>query len=226
MDRFDLINLLIETFGYKSYLEIGVAGAENNFNLIKAPVKCGVDPNTEGEGIIRTTADNFFAQNKETFDIIFIDGDHVDEQATRDISNSLLCLNPNGTIVIHDCNPTEKDHQEVPAVVAFWVGTVWKAWVRYLQTLPPAIEMFMVNNDTGIGIMKATGKGKKLNPIPEDQLTYENLDLNRDAWLNMVSLDDFKAWLKPAPEIVKPKVQQREIIKKIDAKMKTDKLVS
>ena len=226
MNRFDLINFLIETFGYKSYLEIGVAGAENNFNLIKAPVKCGVDPSTEGEAIIKMTADSFFAQNKETFDIIFIDGDHVDEQVTKDISNSLACLNPNGLIVLHDCNPTEKDHQEVPAVITFWVGTVWKAWVRCIQTLPPAIEMFVINNDTGIGIMKATGKGKKLGPIPEDQLTYENFDLNRDKWLNMISLDEFVAWANPAPKTIKPEVQQREITKKIDAKAKTDKLVS
>jgi len=232
MDRWDFLNLLIDTFGYKSYLEIGVANPDINFDQIKAEKKYGVDPEPAKPVTHQMSSDTFFAQNKETFDLVFIDGFHVDEQVTRDIANALQCLNPNGIIVIHDCNPTRKEHQEVPAVVTYWVGTVWKAWVRFMQTLPPAIEMFMVNNDTGMGVMKATGNGKKIDPIPEGDLTFENLDLNREKWLNVVSLDYFKNWVKPTPiKVTKimPKVSEastKKVEVKTEVKTKADKLNS
>jgi hypothetical protein len=232
MDRWDFLNLLVETFDYKSYLEIGVSNPDINFDRIKVEKKYGVDPEPTQPVTHQMKSDDFFAQNNETFDLIFVDGYHVDDQVTRDIANSLKCLNPNGAIVVHDCNPLKREHQAVPAEVTYWVGTVWKAWARFMQTLPPAIEMFVVNNDTGMGVMKATGKGMRLDPIPESELTFENLDLNRDKWLNLVSLDFFKNWVKPEPikpKIAAPKVQEVEVKKvevKTDAKAKTDKLDS
>ena len=234
MDRFDLINLLIETFGFKSYLEIGVHNPKDNFDFIKAEKKVGVEPDPVGEVTFKMTADEFFAQNKEKFDIIFIDALHIDENVTRDISNSLACLTPDGIIVLHDCNPLRKEHQEVPAVVPYWVGTVWKAFTRLMQTLPPAVEMFVVDTDTGIGIIKATGKGIKLDFVSEADLTFENLELNRSKWLNLMSLDDFKTWIKPEPvkvtkAIAKAPMQsleiQPEVVEtKTVAKKKVDKL--
>jgi hypothetical protein len=41
------------------------------------------------------TSDEFFEINKSTYDIIFIDGLHIDEQVERDIINGLKILNLN-----------------------------------------------------------------------------------------------------------------------------------
>lgn len=196
------MNHLIDVFGFKSYVEIGVYATNVNFDFIKAEEKYGVDPNTlgQGEATHKMTSDQFFAQNTKTFDLIFVDGLHHDDQVERDIRNSIACLNPGGIILVHDCNPLQEDHQKIPAVVSFWCGTVWKAWTKLLQELPPEYEMFVVNFDTGMGVIRKTGKGKKLSPVPPEQLTYSNLEANRQEWLNIVSLDDFLKWVSPPIE--------------------------
>ena len=92
MNRWNIINSLIDEFDYKSYLEIGVR-RRGNFNRINCVLKDGVDPN--GQGNYKTTSDKFFALpnvKKKKWDIIFIDGLHIDEQVNRDIKNSLKHL--------------------------------------------------------------------------------------------------------------------------------------
>ena len=42
-----LLNYLIERYGLKSYLEIGLQNPANNFDKINANVKVGVDPNLD-----------------------------------------------------------------------------------------------------------------------------------------------------------------------------------
>ncbi|HVA47661.1 MAG TPA: class I SAM-dependent methyltransferase [Pirellulales bacterium] len=48
------------------------------------------------------------------FDLVFIDGWLEHEQVYRDVTNSLEVLTANGTIVLHDCNPTTEAMQRVP----------------------------------------------------------------------------------------------------------------
>ena len=129
--RWDIINQLIKDNGYQSYLEIGVYNKAWNFDKIKCKKKVGVDPNKSVGATFALTSDDFFAQNKEKFDIIFIDGLHHNEQVQSDIHNSLNSLNENGSIVVHDCNPTTKEMQQVPRIQGEWTGDVWRAWVAY-----------------------------------------------------------------------------------------------
>jgi len=81
--RTQVINLIINRFGYIRYLEIRVRNPKNNFNKINCRYKVGVDP--VGEPTFKGTSDVFFKQNKDIFDIIFIDGLHLEEQADKDI---------------------------------------------------------------------------------------------------------------------------------------------
>ena len=107
MNRTDIINAIARKIKAKSYLEIGVDNGIN-FASIKCDRKVGVDPNPRMPGIHPMTSDTFFAQNDETFDLIFIDGLHIFEQVYRDIENALKVLNPNGYIICHDTNPPTK----------------------------------------------------------------------------------------------------------------------
>jgi hypothetical protein len=183
--RSNFINLLIETFNYKSYLEIGVYDSRFNFELINVELRHGVDPNGVGIVTHKMTSDDFFLHNSNKYDIIFVDGLHTEAQVTKDINNALSCLNSDGLVVVHDCNVPE-DHLQDPR----FYGTVWKAWVKLMQILPPDIEMFVVDIDTGIGIIKETNNGTRLARIPDNQLTFENLQLNRDKWLNIKTYED------------------------------------
>src|SRR6185369_2298408 len=98
-----VINFLIEKFGFRSYLEIGLHDARHNFDLIKCKNKVSVDPsNKYSEPTFLLTSDDFFHQNSRlTFDIVFIDGLHSAEQVKKDFENSLQCLNEGGFILIH-----------------------------------------------------------------------------------------------------------------------------
>ena len=63
-------------------------------------------------------SDEFFKQNKETFDASIVHGDHAFEVASRDLQNSLKCVKPGGLIFMI---PTaDKNHMERNTVGVFW----------------------------------------------------------------------------------------------------------
>ena len=102
--RMDIINMLIEKCGYKTYLEIGISRSDC-YNLINCKQKTGVDPEPNAKATFCLTSDEFFKQNKAKYDLIFIDGLHHSGQVYKDILNSLKILEKGGTIVCHDMNP-------------------------------------------------------------------------------------------------------------------------
>ena len=138
--RYDVLNTIIDTYNYNSYLEIGV---ENGFTFknIKLDMskKVGVDPDPtyKEDNIILKTSDNFFKENNKIFDIIFIDGMHQLEYVYNDFFNAIHCLTPNGSIVIDDVLPmNEREQYKVPikhyynnGILKYgesWTGDVWK----------------------------------------------------------------------------------------------------
>ena len=124
--RVDIINGLIKKYNYKKYLEVGVDDG-TTFKKINVDYKLGCDPN-KNAATHKMTSDAFFAQNKEMFDIIFIDGLHLAQQTLIDVINSFKVLNEGGVIVMHDCMPKEEWHQlEVAKPYNDWTGTTWKA---------------------------------------------------------------------------------------------------
>ena len=187
MNRTDIINTIARKIGAKSYLEIGVDNGIN-FNRIECDYKIGVDPNPQIKNILSMTSDYFFAQNEESFDIIFIDGLHERAQVYRDIVNALDVLNPGGYIICHDMNPPTKERQLVPWTGGDWNGDCWKAFVDLRRE---RIDLDMMTIDTDEGVSIITRGFQALLSINED-LTYENLDRNRDVWLNLKSESEFK----------------------------------
>lgn len=188
MTRTKLIQTLISKLGYKSYLEIGCAN-NHNFNQINVPIRIGVDPG-EG-GTHRMTSDVFFAQNNQKFDLIFIDGLHVAEQVDKDINNSIKFLNPNGTIVMHDCNPQLEEHQRPYVVVSIWNGDVWKSLVKVRGR--DDIDAVTSDFDHGCAVLRIRGNTDKIN-VTED-LTFENLVKNRNKWLRIKNFNEIMGWI-------------------------------
>ena len=184
--RWDLIQHIINKYNYTSYLEIG-CDKDQSFSRIKINKKIGVDPISGGT--IRDTSDNFFINNKDKFDIIFIDGLHHYEQVIKDIYNSLDILNDNGHILIHDCLPRTIAHQAIPRYRGSWNGDVWKSIVE-LRT-KSNLEVFTCEIDFGVGVIR-----KKNNTNPLDikindfkKLKFKDYYHNNKEFMNVISYD-------------------------------------
>lgn len=196
MTRVDIINSLIQKFNFKSYLEIGIQNALC-FNQIKCKNKIGVDPDPTSKATIHLTSDEFFAKNSKTFDIIMIDGLHEAHQVYKDIENSLKVLNKGGIIVCHDMNPLSELAQRVPRETKVWNGDCWKALVVAHNRF--AINRFTVDTDHGCAVIRYVGSATSIRMTPFieiDNLKYEDLEIDRKELLNLISVEEFKQWLK------------------------------
>jgi hypothetical protein len=196
-ERTDLLNYLIIQRGYKSYLEIGIADGAN-FQAIKAEKKIGVDPSPASLATYRLTSDDFFSQNQETFDIIFIDGLHWCEQVLRDVENSLSCLNPGGVIVMHDCMPNTYEQQGRTPVPGAWNGDVWKA-AAYIRMNLQNVHFCVLDMDWGCGILTPNSKQELFPLVSMDQLDWNFYTQNKKALLNIHTLEN---WLNHPRNLV------------------------
>lgn len=172
MKRWDIINSYIHKNGYKSYLEIGLqSGICRDHIMVPDNAKTTVDPDTKANNPTHLmTSDEFFKQNKETYDIIFIDGLHHAGQVYKDILNALDILNEGGMIFCHDMLPEKEEQAAVPRVSKIWNGNCWKSWFRLLGSRED-LEMFIVERDWGVGVIK---KGKQ-EIAPELDVSFDDM---------------------------------------------------
>lgn len=197
MMRTELINMLIEKHGYESYLEIGVnTPAQPGYNWVgvNAKIKHGVDPNVDTT--YRMTSDEFFDGHiSQCYDIVFIDGLHLSEQAHRDIIKSLEHLSDGGCVVVHDCNPTEEITQLRERASNAWHGDVWRAIVM-LRMLEPNLSMCTVDTDEGCCVIRHGSQVTMSIPSAVNPYEYSFLEKNRKQALNLVSVEEFvEHWL-------------------------------
>ena len=186
--RWDLIDYLIKKNNYKNYLEIGCD--ENQlFSKIKIENKIGVDPYSGGN--VRKTSDQFFLENKEKFDIVFIDGLHEYKQVKKDILNSVNCLNKNGIVLVHDCMPDSLSKQAVPRYKMQWNGDVWKAIVDLRQN--DNLEIYTCEIDQGIGVIKNKINSQPLKiSKPINKIKFKDYYNNYKTYMRVISLEQFK----------------------------------
>jgi|TARA_R110000744_G_scaffold182756_2_gene302062 hypothetical protein len=198
MTRQEIINGLIEKNSYSSYLEVGVQNPQSCFLRIKCNYKQGVEPYPKiGEfdfpsEVHVITSDVYFESisKDETFDIIFIDGLHHDDQVIKDIENSLKILNTGGTIVVHDCLPTTEKQQERDDHGGVWLGDVWKG-IAYLRINRSDIQIEVVDTDLGCGVITKKDS-KKWDTNGEEWNVYGYYQSNKTELMNIISTEDFK----------------------------------
>lgn len=187
MKRFDIINHLISKYNYKSYLEIGTQHG-NCFTEIKASYKVCVDPEKNFEGLTHImTSDQFFSQNKESFDIIFVDGLHTEEQTTKDILNSLSCLNEGGSIVVHDCLPHCEEYIKI-----CWNGTTFRSIID-LRCTNPNLNIVVVDTDCGCAVIqKSKIESSLYDAVPINiAKMFAFYEQNKTQLMNVISVNEF-----------------------------------
>lgn len=187
MTRIEIINMLLKKINGKKYLEIGVEGGLC-FPNINAEHRVGVDPDPKSKATVIKTSDDFFSDNKEIFDVIFIDGLHQHEQVEKDILNSLNFLSDGGYIVCHDLLPTAEYLQTHERTTGLWTGDCWKAWVK-LRSTRSDLFMYTIDTDWGCGVIQK-GKQETID-LKGQELNYQNFVKNRDYWMRVISVQDF-----------------------------------
>lgn len=187
MNRIEILQALINKNGYTNFLEIGVQNG-HCFNAIECENKVGVDPDTGLAATIHKTSDDFFEENKQKFDICFVDGLHHADQVFKDVINCLSVLKEGGTIVMHDCLPTDEFMQLIPHTTQdCWVGDTWKAFVK-LRMERTDLSLHVVDTDWGCSIVT---KGTNELLVPNVTVDYQGFVANRNHWMNVISVQQF-----------------------------------
>ena len=184
--RKELVQNIIIKKNYKKYLEIGCFDDEL-FNHIDCLKKVGVDPMTGGT--IRMTSDQFFSNNKEFFDCVFIDGLHEFHQVRKDIYNSLRFLNDGGIILLHDCLPNNYYEQAIPRCQWTWNGDVWKAIVEVRRSKD--VDVYTCYADYGIGVI-IKRPNRNLLDYPEQnfsKMKFDDYFHNHKRLMNIIEYD-------------------------------------
>ena len=184
--RFEIIQKIIDKKKYENYLEIG-CDKDSNFSRIKIKNKIGVDPLSGGN--VKVTSNDFFKNNKNLFDCIFIDGFHIYEQVREDILNSIKFLSPNGIIIIHDCLPLKIWNQIVPKIYGHWNGDVWKAIVE-TRTMKN-VDTYTCKADHGLGIiLKRPNRNLlKINTDNFKKLKFKDYYNNHKNFMNIIEVE-------------------------------------
>ena len=196
LTRTEIVNQLIEENQYSHYLEIGV-GDGKHYEQIKCFFKTNVDPVTDCKDqqdtykvVNKMTSDDFFKQNTQLFDIVFIDGLHEYKQVYRDIKNSLQFLQPNGTIVCHDMLPSNEYSQRDDYLGnETWNGSCWKALAQ-LRIEETDLSIVTVDTDFGCAIIQ---RGTNiLYPVAlEEVLHYSYFKKHKQELMQIISEDEF-----------------------------------
>jgi hypothetical protein len=203
--RATILSLVADKYSYKTYLEIGTDD-DVIFNVASRhfDVAVGVDP-VKG-GTHRMTSDVFFAQNRQFFDLVFVDGLHEATQVYKDVINALRWLKVGGTIALHDCSPhgdLEKRTSATydPSISSEWNGNTWKAVVAL--RLLGYIDLVVVDVDHGVGVLRRRPNRNPLTaewiqllgPDPISALTTDHLRNHRRELLPLVSMNGLQRWL-------------------------------
>lgn len=209
--RTELLNKIITEKNLHSYVEIGLSNPYANYVNIIAEEKYSVDPflvngfdfsNDESFKhwlpycTHRMTSDEFFAQNKDKFDIFFIDGLHEEQQCDRDIQNALSAVNVGGYVVVRDVLPKTEAQQSVPRKTnGIWVGDVWKSFYKIAKMKNPNLEVYIVNKERGLGVIHKLANFNYTVP-KDDGITYKNYVENVDKIVEVVDFSDVDKKLK------------------------------
>tara|TARA_B100001029_G_scaffold64949_1_gene52613 strand:+ start:465 stop:1241 length:777 start_codon:yes stop_codon:yes gene_type:complete len=172
LKRYDFINKALSLYDVNTvkYLEVGVF-TNQTFETIKAKNKISVDPDPGSYPTFLGTSDEFFNQNNEKFDVIFIDGLHHYDQCQADAINSLKCLNKNGFIFFHDFIPRNFLEEYVPRRNELWTGDCWKVSIELAKTV--GIEFKVILADHGVGMVRKLSENT--NYFSEDTTKLKHL---------------------------------------------------
>ena len=162
-----IVQIIVNT-GCNKYLELGIYDGLNISKIAPHVGKAiGVDISDKrlyhNFEFIQSTTDEFFSNNKETFDIIFIDADHKFESVVSDLEKSLQILNKHGIIFLHDTDP-KSAHYIQPG----YCNNCYKI-INYIRKNHPELDIINLPiSEAGLTIVNRKNDNRHLDYVKEE----------------------------------------------------------
>jgi SAM-dependent methyltransferase len=142
MERFEVIQRILDLFTAPRYLEIGVDQGVTFHNLraiskAAVDVRFAFDPNAARQDPANAncsyhemTSDQYFTMDQgrtAKFDVVFIDGLHTFDQTLRDLLHASYVLAPGGVLIIDDVMPNNyaASMPDLDLSRRFWEATAY-----------------------------------------------------------------------------------------------------
>jgi hypothetical protein len=166
-DYYVVLGWVHELLRPRNYVEIGIREGASLRAARPETLCVGIDPAPALKGTLPTctrvfaeTSDAFFADHDlaevlgaPSFDLAFIDGLHLWEQALRDFIHLERFARPDSVVMLHDCLPLDEVSAERVRTTHFYSGDVWKL-AACLRRHRPELAMVTVRaGPTGLTLV-------------------------------------------------------------------------
>lgn len=193
LHRKQVIINIVNYFGFKTYLEIGLKNRNNVYNHIPCKIKYSVDIDPQSNPHYCGTSDSFFSQEKIKdikWDVIFIDACHLADFVFRDLMNSVKHLEKGGVIFLHDMLPTKYEY----SLETGMNGTAWKV-LPYILKYHPELRACCIEDDE-LGVVVKGDRTETLDINFNQFYDYYLMDKNRKLSQNIIDYNNLVKWIK------------------------------
>ncbi len=172
-------------------------------------------PSNINNSYFEEESDTFFLKRTEhlvkkgPLDLVLVDGLHTFRAALTDVLNSLKYLNKEGLIIMHDCYPPHKaaasnitdfptfaDMEKVEGWDGLWCGDVFKSIVYLRRNLSKFLDVYVINTDFGLGIVRIKGNFEKVDLLINEEsfaeinkITYDEVFKNSEEMLGLKNVN-------------------------------------
>lgn len=186
MQKFDVVNTLVQRYQLLRYLEIATPTTGHKYaNIDKSPLirrdrlmyhcpEFWDDGQAVTYRTVRPTSlellRTIFAARlgEPAYDVIFVDPYHTSTCTAVDMAGAWMLLQPGGWMVVHDCNPTKPEIAEPEFTEGEWCGVTYSAYIDFLFS-HPEVEACTVDTDYGCGVLRKPDESGPLHrPIGRD----------------------------------------------------------
>jgi len=214
LGKADISNLLGQTNGYTSYLEVASRNTGHEFASVsdeiftnKQRLLYDIPENYSDNLPINYASDDLtgescfeeIIESSQTFDVVFVDPYHSYESSIHNLESGFKLLNTDGVMVVHDCNPPSEEVASTTQRGRYWCGLTYLAFLHFVQQHQEA-EYCVVNTDWGVGLVfkKGSDRPERFGSIPKrptmDCSTvrdWKAFNAHRKRLLRLISVNKF-----------------------------------
>lgn len=195
MLRQQLVNLVAETIGATSYLQVG---SSLYLDEVRCPLK------------VCHTPDSPYPMPDGRFDVVYVHPPLEPGKALDLLRYGLARLTDHGILLVGNVNPSEEWQQEVPPSRGVQLGQGWMAWVEFRHAV--GRRTCTVDADHGVGVVLPTSAPPE-QIHPPDWRSFSVFAAHRERLLGLVQEGALEGIVRGAliPEAIPEEAQPEPV---------------